>query len=134
MSGDCVTLAELESGGVDGAVLLTEHTSVKKAMLQIILHSKQHLFETSYTPVAHYIAVKSVRSGADLCPSSAFTATNNLREQQQQHRGGCRGQSTMRSTVSSDPMSIDETGEEDTKQKQKGEAMQMPQQSFFLLP
>ena len=32
MRGACVILAKLESGGVDGAVLLTEHTSVKKSM------------------------------------------------------------------------------------------------------
>lgn len=57
MRGACVTLAELENGGVDGAVLPTESTHLlQKSMLQIILNWKQHLLQTSYTTAAHYIA------------------------------------------------------------------------------
>lgn len=73
MRGACVTLAMLESGGVDGAALLTELTSVKKSMLEIILNSKQHLFETSYTPAAHYRSVRHSEVGVDVCPSSGFS-------------------------------------------------------------
>lgn len=39
MRGACVTLAELENGGVDGAVLPTESTHLlQTSMLQIILN------------------------------------------------------------------------------------------------
>lgn len=78
MRGACVTLAKLESGGVDGAALLTELTSVKKSMLQIILNSKQHLFETNYTPAAHHRSIRQAEVGVDLCPSSGFS--NELSE------------------------------------------------------
>lgn len=104
VSGACVTFVKWESGGVDGAILLTETTHLLRNLcLKLFLALNNTCWKLAIQP--QLTVSLCLQVGVDFCPSSGFMARNNLRagrqQQQQQHRGGWGGLSTMRSTVSS---------------------------------
>lgn len=139
MRGACVTLTELENGGVDGAVLPTESTHLLHNLCSRLFWTENNTCsEQAIQPLPTISPRLSVRSGCWFVSVIWIQGSKQSENTAAPAQGRVRRRpGTMRSTVSSNSP-VHRWNWRRTHRTiavhQNGEAMQMSEQNFFFLP